>query len=143
MLVIGWDRRRLASVAQRFLLGGSVLLRSVKHLADEDQNQLRIEAMSSEAVTNGEILDRAICFRHIQAGNVQYTCDDARQRKAAKDEPRFTTTYNYAAAGRLTSTVDGVNRTTSYGHDPRKLRKHPPSCGSVRLASNRFFFPSA
>ena len=63
MLVIGWDRRRLASVAQRFLLGGSVLLRSVKHLADEDQNQLRIEAMSSEAVTNGVILDRAICQR--------------------------------------------------------------------------------
>ena len=58
-----WDRSRLLAAEQRFLLGGGVLLGTVKHLADEDQEQLRIEAMSTEAVTTseieGEILDRA------------------------------------------------------------------------------------
>ena len=58
-----WDRKRLAAAEQRFLLGGGVLLGTVKHLADEDRDQFRIEAMSSEGVTTseieGEILDRA------------------------------------------------------------------------------------
>ncbi|MFZ0732141.1 MAG: Fic family protein [Candidatus Sulfotelmatobacter sp.] len=58
-----WDQRRLSTAERRFLLCGGVLLGTVKHLANEDQDQLRIEAMSTEAVTTseieGEILDRA------------------------------------------------------------------------------------
>lgn len=58
-----WDGSRLSAAEQRFLLGGGVLVGTVKHLTDEDRDQLRIEAMSTEAVTTseieGEMLDRA------------------------------------------------------------------------------------
>jgi Fic family protein len=58
-----WQERRLAAAEQRFLLGGGVLVGMVKHLGDEDRDQLTIEAMSTEAVTTseieGEVLDRA------------------------------------------------------------------------------------
>lgn len=61
--IFTWDRSRLLVAEQRFFLGGGVLLGTVKHLTDEDQEQLKIEAMSTEAVTTseieGEILDRA------------------------------------------------------------------------------------
>ena len=58
-----WNRARLEKAEQQFLVGGGVLLGTVKHLAKEDVQQLRVEAMSTEAVTTseieGEILDRA------------------------------------------------------------------------------------
>jgi Fic family protein len=58
-----WDRARLEKAEQEFLLGGGVLVGTVKHLPEEDREQLTVEAMSSEAVTTseieGEILDRA------------------------------------------------------------------------------------
>src|SRR5712671_1858487 len=58
-----WNRARLEKAEQQFLVGGGVLLGTVKHLAKEDMQQLRVEAMSTEAVTTseieGEILDRA------------------------------------------------------------------------------------
>ena len=58
-----WDRGRLEKAEQQFLLGGGVLLGTVKHLPEEDREQLTVEAMSTEAVTTseieGEILDRA------------------------------------------------------------------------------------
>jgi len=58
-----WEKSRLAAAEQRFLLGGVVLVGMVKHLGDEDRDQLTVEAMSTEAVTTseieGETLDRA------------------------------------------------------------------------------------
>jgi Fic family protein len=58
-----WDKARLALAEQQFLVGGGVLLGAVKHLGEEERNQLTVEAMSTEAVTTseieGEILDRA------------------------------------------------------------------------------------
>src|SRR5208283_1248589 len=58
-----WDKARLALAEQQFLVGGGVLLGTVKHLGEEERNQLTVEAMSMEAVTTsqieGEILDRA------------------------------------------------------------------------------------
>jgi Fic family protein len=58
-----WDRDRLALAEQRFLLGAGVLLGAVKHVSEDDRDQLTVEAMSTEAVTTseieGEILDRA------------------------------------------------------------------------------------
>jgi Fic family protein len=58
-----WEKSRLAAAEQRFLLGGGVLVGMVKHLGDEDRDQLTVEAMSTEAVTTseieGEILDRS------------------------------------------------------------------------------------
>jgi Fic family protein len=58
-----WNRSRLEKAEQQFLLGGGVFTGTVKHLAEEDRQQLTVEAMSIEAVTTseieGEILDRA------------------------------------------------------------------------------------
>src|ERR1700722_5468992 len=58
-----WVRARLLAAEQQFLVGGGVLVGSVKHLSSEEKDELAIEAMSSEALTTseieGEILDRA------------------------------------------------------------------------------------
>jgi Fic family protein len=58
-----WNRARLEKAEQQFLLGGGVLVGTVKHLPEEDRQQLTVDAMSTEAVTTseieGEILDRA------------------------------------------------------------------------------------
>jgi Fic family protein len=61
--VFTWHRSRLEAAEQRFLIGGGVLVGTVKHLGNEERNQLTIESMSTEALTTseieGEILDRA------------------------------------------------------------------------------------
>jgi Fic family protein len=58
-----WNRARLEKPEHQFLLGGGVLVGTVKHLPEEDRQQLTVDAMSTEAVTTseieGEILDRA------------------------------------------------------------------------------------
>lgn len=58
-----WNRARLEKAEHQFLLGGGVLVGTVKHLPEEDRQQLTVDAMSTEAVTTseieGEILDRA------------------------------------------------------------------------------------
>jgi len=65
-----WDRDRLTLAEQQFLVGGGVLLGTVKHLGEEERNQLTVEAMSTEALTTseieGEILDRASVQSSIQ-----------------------------------------------------------------------------
>ena len=65
-----WDKARLAIAEQQFLVGGGVLLGTVRHLDEEERNQLTVEAMSTEAVTTceieGEILDRASVQSSIQ-----------------------------------------------------------------------------
>ena len=59
----GWDGARLAAAEQHFLVGGGVLVGTVKHLDTEEHDQLTIEAMSTEGLTTseieGEMLDRA------------------------------------------------------------------------------------
>src|ERR1700734_3868729 len=61
--VFTWHRSRLEAAEQRFLIGGGVLVGTVKHLGNEERNQLTVESMSTEALTTseieGEILDRA------------------------------------------------------------------------------------
>jgi len=58
-----WDRARLEAAEEQFLVGGGVFVGTIRHLGNEDRDQLTIEAMSTEAVTTseieGEILDRA------------------------------------------------------------------------------------
>ena len=57
-----WDANRLRKAEQHFLLGSGTLTGTVKHLRAEDQQQLTIEAISTEALTTseieGDILDR-------------------------------------------------------------------------------------
>ena len=65
-----WEEGRLALAEQQFLVGGGVLLGTVKHLGEEERSQLTVEAMSTEALTTseieGEILDRASVQSSIQ-----------------------------------------------------------------------------
>src|SRR5580658_968999 len=65
-----WNASRLAAAEQHFLLGGGTFVGAIKHLGDEDRNQLTVEAMSTEALTTseieGEILDRVSVQSSIQ-----------------------------------------------------------------------------
>jgi Fic family protein len=65
-----WNPARLAVAEQQFLVGGGMFVGAIKHLGEEDRNQLTVEAMSTEALTTseieGEILDRASVQSSIQ-----------------------------------------------------------------------------
>src|ERR1700722_1546436 len=65
-----WNTSRLAAAEQQFLVGGGTFVGAIKHLGEEDRNQLTVEAMSTEAMTTseieGEILDRASVQSSIQ-----------------------------------------------------------------------------
>src|ERR1700730_6761231 len=58
-----WDAARLRKAEEHFLVGAGVFAGTLKHLPQSDQEQLTVEAISTEAVTTseieGEILDRA------------------------------------------------------------------------------------
>jgi Fic family protein len=58
-----WDQARLRKAEEHFLMEAGVFAGALKHLPQSDQEQLTIEAISTEAVTTseieGEILDRA------------------------------------------------------------------------------------
>src|SRR6266699_1772828 len=58
-----WDAPRLRKAEAHFLVGTGLFAGAGKHLPTSDQEQLTIEAMSTEAVTSseieGEILDRS------------------------------------------------------------------------------------
>src|SRR5437660_12227018 len=58
-----WDRARLEAAEKQFLVGGGMFVGTVRHLGNEERDQLTIEAMGTEAVTTseieGETLDRA------------------------------------------------------------------------------------
>src|ERR1700730_13303091 len=58
-----WDAARLRKAEEHFLVGAGVFAGTLKHLSKSDQEQLTIEAISTEAVTTseieGEILNRA------------------------------------------------------------------------------------
>src|SRR6266567_9586871 len=80
-----WNRARLEKAEQEFLLGGGVLVGTVKHLPEEDRQQLTVDAMSTEAVTTseieGEILDRASVQSSIRK-QLGLTVDERRVRPA-------------------------------------------------------------
>ncbi len=58
-----WDRSRISAAEEQFLLGGGVVIGAIKHLGEDEHNQLLVELMSGEAVTTsaieGEVLNRA------------------------------------------------------------------------------------
>jgi len=58
-----WDKSVLTKAEEQFLLESGVIVGTVKHLGQEDREQLMVESMSTEALTTseieGEILDRA------------------------------------------------------------------------------------
>ena len=80
-----WSQARLEKAEQQFLVGGGVLLGTVKHLPEDDREQLTVDAMSTEAVTTseieGEILDRASVQASIRR-QLGLTVDERRVRPA-------------------------------------------------------------
>ncbi len=60
--IFTWDASRLADAEKQFLLGGGILLGAAQHLGQDQQDNVRVEIMSTEALTTseveGEILDR-------------------------------------------------------------------------------------
>src|SRR5258708_94358 len=58
-----WDAALLRKAEELFLLGSGMFTGTIRHLGEQDQEQLMIEAISTEALTTseieGEILDRA------------------------------------------------------------------------------------
>jgi len=58
-----WEAARLALAEKEFLITGGKLAGTVKHLGEEDREQITVDSMSTEAVTTseieGEMLDRA------------------------------------------------------------------------------------
>ena len=65
-----WDPSALTAAEDQLRLGAGIVLGAVKHLGEDDQNHLIVEAMSSEALTTseieGEILNRASVQSSIQ-----------------------------------------------------------------------------
>jgi Fic family protein len=58
-----WAHSRIAASEEKFLLGAGVAIGTIKHLGNDERNQLMVELMSGEAVTTsaieGEVLNRA------------------------------------------------------------------------------------
>jgi Fic family protein len=58
-----WEAARLALAEKEFLIAGGKLAGTVKHLGEEEREQITVDSMSTEAVTTseieGEVLDRA------------------------------------------------------------------------------------
>ncbi len=58
-----WDAPRLRKAEEHFLFGSGMFAGAIKHLNEQDREQLTIEAISTEALSTseieGEILDRA------------------------------------------------------------------------------------
>jgi Fic family protein len=65
-----WDRSRMSGAEEQFLLGAGVVIGSVRHLSEDEHNQLFVDVMSGEALTTseieGEILNRASVQSSIQ-----------------------------------------------------------------------------
>ena len=80
-----WSAARFTKAEEQFLLGSGVFVGSVKHLHEEDKDQLIIESMSTEAVTTseieGEILDRASVQSSIRR-QLGFSADQNRIRPA-------------------------------------------------------------
>src|SRR5713101_5568933 len=80
-----WKKNFLTKAEELFLVGAGVFVGTVKHLESEDQDQLTVELMSTEALTTseieGEILDRASVQSSIRR-QLGLTVDERRVRRA-------------------------------------------------------------
>jgi len=58
-----WDHSRISAVKEQFVLGAGVAIGTVKHLGEDEHNQLLVEVLSGEAITTsaieGEVLNPA------------------------------------------------------------------------------------
>jgi Fic family protein len=82
-----WNASRLEEVEKRFLLRGGVLIGAARHLGREEDDQLKVDLLSSEALTTseieGEILDRASVRSSIRK-ELGLSTDERRDRPAER-----------------------------------------------------------
>lgn len=127
-----WDAARLAKAEQRFLLGAGVFLGTLQHLDGDARDRLRVEAMSSEAVTTseieGEILDRDSVHSSIRK-RLGLATDGRRIRPAEQGVAEMTVDlYDRATAPLDEATLFGWHRMLMNGrrdiHDMGCYRTH-------------------
>lgn len=82
-----WKTTRLDEAENQFLVAGGVFVGAVRHLGQEERDQLTIDVMSTEAVTTseieGEILDRASVQSSIRR-QLGLAADERRVRPAER-----------------------------------------------------------
>jgi Fic family protein len=81
-----WEGGRLSRAEREFLLGGGVLLGTVKHLPGAEHDQLAVEAMSTEAVTTSEIEGKMLDRESVQSSIRRQLGLAADNRRAAPAE---------------------------------------------------------
>src|SRR5437762_8868674 len=82
-----WERARLEAEEKQFLVGGGMLVGTVRHLGNQERDQLTIEAMCTESVTTseieGETLDRVSVQSSIRK-QLGLAADEGRVRPAER-----------------------------------------------------------
>lgn len=81
-----WDRRKIASAEEQFLLGSGVVIGSVKHLGEREHKQLLVDLMSSEAVTTSKIEGEVLNRDSVQSSIQQQLGLAADKRRASPGE---------------------------------------------------------
>src|SRR3984957_5652535 len=126
-----WKPSRLAAAEQQFLLVGGTFVGTIKHLGEEERNQLTIEAMSTEALTTseieGEILDRASVQSSIQR-QLGLAADNRRTAPAEQGvSEMMVNLYKTFAAPLSDDTLFGWHRMLMDGRDLRDIGRYRPS----------------
>jgi Fic family protein len=119
-----WDRARLRKAEEHFLVGAGVFAGTLKHLPRSEQEQLTIEAISTEAVTTseieGEILNRA-CVQSSIRRQFGLAADKRRIAPAGPmHEPRvhFEAPPSMRVPEEIARFIDWFNRTAPSGAAP-------------------------
>lgn len=81
-----WKASRLAAAEQQFLVAGGTFVGAIKHLGEEDRNQLTVEVMSTEAVTTSEIEGEILDWASVQSSIQRQLGLAADNRQAAPAE---------------------------------------------------------
>jgi Fic family protein len=66
-LNFAWDRTRLDSAEEQFLINRGVFVGMVRHLGDEERDWLTIDSMSTEAFTTSEIAGEILDWTRVQS----------------------------------------------------------------------------
>lgn len=141
-----WNEQRLAQAEQEFLVGGGMFVGAVRHLGEDERNQLKVEAMSSEALTTseieGEILDRASVQSSIQK-QLGLTTDDRRiglpERGVSEMTVALYKTYSEPLSGQML--FDWHRMLMSGRRDVTDLGRYRTTAEPMQVVSGRIGFP--
>src|SRR5215470_15757197 len=142
-----WKASRLTTAEQQFLVAGGTFVGAIKHLGEEDRNQLTVEAMSSEAVTTseieGEILDRASVQSSIQR-QLGLTTSDRKVGPAERGASEMMVTLYKTYSEPLTSKMlfDWHRMLMTGRKNPKDLGRYRTSSEPMQVVSGRIGSPT-